>query len=210
MRALPPVSDASRIFCVGRNYAAHAREMGAERPTQPVFFMKPASSRVAPGPVRLPRGHGRIDFEGELVLLLSGDPAAPVAGVGLGVDLTLRDRQAELKRQGLPWEPAKAFDGSALLSSFSPMHGPVDEQFARLMLETRLDGEVRQQAPATAMIFPPSELIRALSAYWHLRAGDLIFTGTPEGVGPIRPGDVIAMRASSPDLSLGPFEWRMD
>lgn len=210
MTAMPAVSDASRIFCVGRNYAAHAREMGAERPQSPVFFMKPGSSRVAPGRLALPSGQGRVDFEGELVLLLSGNNERPVAGVGLGVDLTLRERQAELKRQGLPWEVAKAFDGSALVSPLSPFRGALDNGMAAMQLETRVNGELRQQASATDMLFPPSELLAHLGRYWQLRPGDLLFTGTPEGVGPVCPGDVIEMRAVTPEGVLGPFQWQLE
>jgi fumarylpyruvate hydrolase len=210
MTTMPSVSDASRLFCVGRNYAAHAREMGAERPQTPVFFMKPGSSRVPPGRVALPRGHGRVDFEGELVLLLSGVPERPVAAVGLGVDLTLRERQAELKRQGLPWEVAKAFDGSALVGPLSLFHGALDEGVAAMQLQTRINGELRQQASGADMLFRPSELIAHLGRYWQLRPGDLLFTGTPEGVGPVCPGDVIEMRAVTQDGLLGPFQWQLE
>lgn len=210
MTAMPSVSDASRIFCVGRNYAAHAREMGAERPQSPVFFMKPGSSRVSPGRLALPSGQGRVDFEGELVLLLSGNRERPVAGVGLGVDLTLRERQAELKRQGLPWEVAKAFDGSALVSPLSPFRGELDDGIAAIQLETRVNGELRQQASATDMLFRPSELLAHLGRYWQLRPGDLLFTGTPEGVGPVCPGDVIEMRAVTQEGVLGPFQWQLE
>jgi fumarylpyruvate hydrolase len=210
MTTTPSVSDASRLFCVGRNYAAHAREMGAERPPTPVFFMKPGSSRVLPGKAVLPSGHGRVDFEGELVLLLSGDPETPVAGIGLGVDLTLREQQAELKRQSLPWEVAKAFDGSALVAPFAPFRGRLNEGVAAMQLETRVNGELRQQASAADMLFRPSELIAHLGRYWQLRPGDLLFTGTPEGVGPVCPGDVIEMRAVTPEGVLGPFQWQLE
>jgi len=209
---LPEVSDASRLFCIGRNYAAHAREMGAERPEEPVIFIKPGSVRRGPGPVILPTAFGRVDFEGELLLLLSGEPETPVAGVSLGVDLTLRERQAALKRKGLPWETAKAFEGSALMGDFSPL--PAPEQLDELAFETRINGEVRQRGRASDMLFTPLELIRALSVFWQPRAGDVLFTGTPEGVGPIQPGDVIELQTGPLEtgiaMPLGPFQWQME
>lgn len=210
MSELPPTSDASRLFCVGRNYADHAREMGAERPAEPVLFLKPGSVAVPPGPARLPRGMGRVDFEGEMTLLLSGNPWRPVAGVGLGVDLTLRDRQAGLKEKRLPWDTAKAFDGSALLGGFTALSGRLDDDFRALCFETRINGERRQHGCVSDMLFPPLELVKAVGRFWQLRAGDVIYTGTPAGVGPLQPGDVIEMQWSGGGIETAPFVWTME
>lgn len=198
--ALP--EPGARIFCVGRNYREHAREMGAPETGRPVLFLKPASACCAPGPARLPTGHGRVDFEGELVFELSGDPRDPVRGAALGVDLTLRDLQGELKQQGLPWDSAKGFDGSALLGPRVPV--PTDETAA---LEFRLwvNDQLRQQGRAQEMRRPPRDLVAAIAAYWEPRAGDLLFSGTPAGVGPLQPGDEISM--DSPQL--GSAAWQL-
>lgn len=210
MSDAPRVSDASRLICVGRNYADHAREMGAERPTEPVLFLKPGTAAVPPGPARLPEGLGRVDFEGEMTLLLSGNSARPVAGIGLGVDLTLRERQSMLKEKRLPWDTAKAFDGSALLGGFSPFHEDGDDDLRDLAFETRINGECRQQGRVSDMLFPPLALIDAVSRFWQPRAGDVLFTGTPSGVGPIEPGDVIEMNWTGGGLKAPPAVWTME
>ncbi|MCP1728014.1 fumarylpyruvate hydrolase [Natronospira proteinivora] len=207
---LPPVDDASRLFCVGRNFADHAREMGAERPRHPVIFLKPGSARVPPGPVRLPCGLGRVDFEGELTLLLSGREAQPFAGVGLGVDLTLREAQSRLKQDRLPWTVAKAFDGSALLGPFMPWPADLSADLSNLCFETRVNGESRQQGYGHDMLFTPAELISALSRFWCLRAGDVLFTGTPAGVGPLHPGDVIELAIRQPEMGGAAASWQME
>lgn len=194
MTALPAVDDGSRLICVGRNYADHAREMGAERPARPVLFLKPGTARVPPGPVRLPSTLGRVDFEGELALLLSGDPAAPIAGVGLAVDLTLRDLQSDLKAHRLPWDTAKAFDGSALLGRFRPFAARHDRDLEELAFETCLNGRVRQHGHVRDMLFGPVTLVEAAARFWTPRPGDVMLTGTPAGVGPLTDGDVIEMR----------------
>lgn len=196
-----PASGA-RIFCIGRNYAEHAREMRAETPPEPVIFMKPSSSCLGPGAVPFPAGHGQVDFEGELVFELSGDLSAPIRAAGLGVDLTLRDRQAELKAKGLPWETAKAFEGSALLG---PRVALQSATLGDLSFRLLLNDQLRQQGQASEMIFSPEELVRALSVFWTPRAGDLLFSGTPSGVGPLQPGDEIFM--DSPQL--GSAVWQL-
>lgn len=209
MSVPPRVSDASRLICVGRNYADHAREMGAERPAEPVLFLKPGAAAVPPGPARLPEGLGRVDFEGEMTLLLSGDPARPVAGIGLGVDLTLRERQTGLKEKRLPWDTAKAFDGSALLGGFTAFDSDRDDGFRTLAFETRVNGECRQRGHVSDMLFPPLALVAAAGRYWQPRAGDVLFTGTPAGVGPIASGDVIEMKWTGGGLKAPPAVWTM-
>ena len=202
-----------RIFCVGRNYADHAKELGNLMPepgSTPIIFMKPVTSLVKQGaPLVLPKGVGAVHHEMELVLVLgeggANIPAASalkhVTGATLGLDLTLRDEQARLKQAGSPWELAKAFDGSAAVGTFSPVPGNFDLQ-ALDMLCT-VNGQVRQHDNTRNMLFPVAAIVAFLSTRWQLLPGDLIYTGTPAGVGPLRPADRIEI--SSP--SLGSFAW---
>lgn len=194
-----------RIFCVGRNYAAHAREMGADpQRTAPFFFMKPADS-VVPGGARLPYPQDTADFhhEVELVVALGRggeglDPQAALAlvyGYAVGVDLTKRDRQAEAKKAGEPWERSKAFERSAPVSALATAAAighPFDNH-----ISLSVNGATRQDATTADMIWTVPEIIARLSRLWTLRPGDLIFTGTPEGVGPLAFGDVVEARIES-------------
>jgi 2-keto-4-pentenoate hydratase/2-oxohepta-3-ene-1,7-dioic acid hydratase in catechol pathway len=199
----------NRIFCIGRNYAEHAKEMGNALPPEPVVFMKPATSLVAGARLLLPRDRGAVHHEMELVLALGREAAdvapgaalALVAGVTLGLDLTLRDEQARLKQVGAPWELAKAFDNAAALGRFTAAPFKFDPQ-ALDMLCT-VNGQVRQQGNTRDMLFPIAAILVFLSRRWRLLPGDLVYTGTPAGVGPLRPGDRIEI--SSP--SLGTFGW---
>lgn len=202
-----------RIFCVGRNYAEHAKELGNIMPSPgstPLIFMKPVTSLVLQGaPLHLPKGLGAVHHEIELVLILGegGRDISPeaalkhVAGATLGLDLTLRDEQARLKQAGAPWELAKAFDGAAALGAFSPVPGKFDPQ-ALDMLCT-VNGQVRQHGNTRDMLFPIVTLVAFLSSRWRLLPGDLIYSGTPAGVGPLRPADRVEI--SSP--ALGTFAW---
>jgi len=202
-----------RIFCVGRNYADHAKELGNIMPSPgstPIIFMKPVTSLVLQGsPLHLPQGLGAVHHEMELVLILGegGRGIAPeialkhVAGATLGLDLTLRDEQARLKEAGAPWELAKAFDEGAALGSFTPVPGKFDLQ-ALDMLCT-VNGQMRQHDNTRHMLFPVATIIAFLSSRWRLLPGDLIYTGTPAGVGPLRPADRIEISSSA----LGSFAW---
>jgi 2-keto-4-pentenoate hydratase/2-oxohepta-3-ene-1,7-dioic acid hydratase in catechol pathway len=206
---LESLSVPRRIFCIGRNYAEHAKEMGNALPPEPVVFMKPATSLVAGARLPLPRDRGAVHHEMELVLALGREAAdvapgaalALVAGVTLGLDLTLRDEQARLKQAGAPWELAKAFDNAAALGRFTPAPFKFDPQ-AMDMLCT-VNGQVRQQGNTRDMLFPIAAILAFLSRRWRLLPGDLVYTGTPAGVGPLRPGDRIEI--SSP--ALGTFGW---
>jgi fumarylpyruvate hydrolase len=184
-----------RIYCVGRNYGKHVAEMGGDPKAQPpIFFMKPADAATAAGEVPYPPGTRNLHHEVELVLALGGGGAnlSPeramelVAALGVGVDLTRRDLQNEAKDRGQPWDAAKGFDASAPLGLLRPLEacGPLD---GRIWLS--VNGRPRQDASLSEMIWSPPEIIAALSRLWRLEAGDLIFTGTPEGVGPLVPGD---------------------
>jgi fumarylpyruvate hydrolase len=184
-----------RIFCVGRNFAEHAREMGMpiER-GRPVFFMKPREALLpGGGDLPYPPETRELHHEVELVAALRAggrdlDPQAAleaVFGYAVGLDLTRRDLQAELKAKGLPWELAKSFEHSAPISPIRPWQGPPPTGIIRLAV----NGELRQQARLEEMLFGVGEVLAWLSRYFEPMAGDLVFLGTPAGVGPLRPGD---------------------
>jgi fumarylpyruvate hydrolase len=185
-----------RILCVGRNYAAHRREMGGEDRDPPFFFAKPADALVPLGGF-IPYPSATADFhhEVELVVALGGggeaiDPGAAlglVFGYGVGVDLTRRDRQAAARAKGQPWEAAKGFDRSAPVGAIRAASGPPPG--GRIALT--VNGVVRQQAAVCDMIWNVSEIIAQASTLWRLAPGDLIFTGTPDGVGPLSRGDAV-------------------
>lgn len=187
------VFPVGRIFCVGRNYAAHAREMGADPNAEPpLFFMKPASAAIcAPAHIPYPRDTTDLHHEVELVLALDrggsdidfDQAKACIFGYAVGVDLTKRDRQSEAKEKGHPWERAKAFDASAPISAIRPVLDGEHTDDAHIRLS--VNGKVRQHANIADMIWPAAAIIGHLSRIWRLCAGDLIFTGTPEGVGAI-------------------------
>ena len=200
-----------RIFCVGRNYADHAKELGNLMPAAgsiPIIFMKPITSLVQGSTLSLPRGVGAVHHEMELVVALAkggsglSESAAVghVAGATLGLDLTLRDEQARLKQAGSPWELAKAFDDAAALGSFVPAGGL---DLRSIEMRCTVDGALRQHGNTRDMLFPVATIIAFLSTRWRLLPGDLIYTGTPAGVGPLEPGQKIEI--SSP--ALGSFSW---
>ncbi len=176
------------IYCVGRNSAAHAREMGA-RPAaageEPVVFLKPTSAWVAaPGPIVVPAGIGELHHEAELVLRIG--PGGQPDALALGLDLTDRARQAAAKQAGLPWAAAKGFRGSAAVGPWVPLAAapPLD----RLRFTLHVDGVLRQQGDTRDMLHPVPRLLAWLQRWFGLCAGDLVFTGTPEGVGPLQAG----------------------
>lgn len=190
-----------KILAVGRNYAEHVKEMGAPVGRPPVFFLKPATAIVHDGAtVILPAGVGSVHHEVELVVAIGkGGRSIPretalehVAGYGVGVDLTLRDLQKEAKQRGEPWSVAKGFDGSAPLSTFVPRDRVGDG--AGLGIELSVNGEVRQRDSTASMTRGVGELIEAGSRWMSLERGDLLFTGTPAGVGPVVPGDRLEAR----------------
>ncbi|HTT43088.1 MAG TPA: fumarylacetoacetate hydrolase family protein [Steroidobacteraceae bacterium] len=185
-----------RIYCVGRNYAAHVREMGNDPQREPpVFFMKPADAVVPNGAaVPYPPGTHNLHHEIELVVALhsGGRDLAPAAarthvfGYGAGNDLTRRDLQNFARERGLPWDTSKGFDGSAPLSALRPAAAGHPER-GRIWL--KVNDVLRQEADLSEMLWDVPHIIAALSRLYELRAGDLIFTGTPAGVGALQPGD---------------------
>ena len=185
-----------RILCVGRNYAAHRREMGGDDRDPPFFFAKPADAIVPPGgQVRYPPATSDLHHEIELVVALKGGGAdvppaqalSLVYGYAVGVDLTRRDLQNAAKAKGHPWDAAKGFDASAPISAIRKWTGAPPQ--GRIALS--VNGELRQDGQVADMIWNLAEVIAEASRLWTLAPGDLIFTGTAEGVGPIVPGDVV-------------------
>ena len=191
-----------RIYCVGRNFADHAREMGAApaEPAsrgRPVFFLKPSDAIVLDGVVPYPPGTRELHHEVELVVALGTDAPpgelarteamALVAGYGVGLDLTRRDLQAEAKAKGLPWDIGKAFDFSAPMSAIVPAADA--GELATLTLTLDVNGERRQHGALRDLIWDVADILHELSKLYRLRAGDLVFMGTPSGVGPLQPGD---------------------
>jgi 2-keto-4-pentenoate hydratase/2-oxohepta-3-ene-1,7-dioic acid hydratase in catechol pathway len=188
---LPPVTP-SKIICVGRNYREHAKELGNEAPAEPLLFFKPPSSLLKPGgTILMPAVSSRVDFEGELALVIGkrtrnlaadADWRSVIRGYTLANDVTARDLQ---KRDG-QWTRAKGFD---TFCAVGPMVSDEVDPEAGLMLETRLNGELRQQGSTGDFIFAIPELLAYISAAFTLEPGDLILTGTPAGVGPLAAGD---------------------
>ena len=185
-----------KIFCVGRNYAAHAQEMNAETPEAPVIFLKPSTAILHDGgAVVVPPFSKELHYEVEMVVLMArgGKNIATVSaldyvgGYAVGVDMTLRDVQAEAKKRGLPWTVAKGFDTSAPVSKFVEREHVPDPH--ALDLSLKVNGVVRQQANTRDMIFSIAEIIAYISSIFTLEPGDLIFTGTPDGVGRVGSGD---------------------
>jgi len=197
-----------RIYCVGRNFADHAREMGATAPASkaergtPVFFHKPAGAIVTDGEVAYPPATRELHHEVELVVAIGRDAPpgllpvdgaqALVFGYGIGLDLTRRDLQAAAKAKGLPWDSAKGFDQSAPVSELVP--APDASDLAPRLLSLDVNGERRQQSTLDQLIWDVPEILHELSKLYALRAGDLVFMGTPAGVAALQPGDACVAR----------------
>ena len=187
-----------RILCVGRNYAAHRREMGGgDDPDPPFFFAKPADAVVASGAdIPYPQATAELHHEVELVAALGAggadvspdDALSLVFGYAVGVDLTRRDLQSAARGKGQPWDAAKGFDQSAPIGAIRPADGPPPQ--GRIALS--VNGQARQDALVSDMIWDVANIIAQASRLWRLAPGDLIFTGTPEGVGPLARGDAVA------------------
>lgn len=200
-----------KVVCVGRNYAAHAHELGNEVPTSPLLFMKPTSSIVSvhsPLVRPNPEVFGETHYEAELCIQLSADLSNATAeqaqraigGVTLGLDLTLRDLQNQLKDKGQPWERAKCFDGACVLADW------VDPQafgdFTQVRYQLYINNELKQDGDSALMLFPVYELLAEISHAFSLQAGDVIMTGTPSGVGILQAGDELK-------LVLGAHKWQL-
>jgi fumarylpyruvate hydrolase len=206
-----PVQGAStlfpvhRVYCVGRNYAEHAKEMGFTGREPPFFFLKPADAVVpvaegATGRVPYPSLTQNLHHEVELVVAIgkggkniaAADARTHVFGYAVGLDMTRRDLQGEMKKQGRPWCIGKAFDASAPIGPISPVERVPD--IAQASIELQVNGDVRQTSNISQLIWDIGETIEHLSAAWELQPGDLIFTGTPEGVGAVVRGDTLVAK----------------
>lgn len=186
-----------RVFCIGRNYADHAREMGASvDKANPMFFTKPADALVTDGAdVPYPSATNDLHHEVEMVVALGAggsdlsvdEARALVWGYGVGLDLTRRDLQAQAKAKGSPWDVAKGFDHSAPISALVPASEAKPLPGTRIALE--INGETRQQATLADMVLDVPEILSALSRLFELKAGDIVYTGTPAGVAALQRGD---------------------
>ena len=185
-----------KILCIGRNYVDHIKELGNEPPDRPVIFMKPATSVIFEGEsIIIPPYSSDCHHEAELAVLIGKDgkdipetqALEHVAGYGVAIDLTLRDVQAELKKKGLPWDIAKGFDTACPLSAFVAADRVKDPQALQIMLT--VNDETRQNASTALMIHSIPQIISYISSIFTLEQGDVILTGTPAGVGPVKSGD---------------------
>ena len=196
----PIALPVNKVVCIGRNYLDHIQEMNSVVSEAPLLFMKPKSAMCdMTMPLAIPTDKGACHNELEVAVLLENslknasepEVAAAIWGIGLGLDLTLRDVQASLKKQGQPWERAKAFDNSAPLSSFVPL--AEFDNLDNLRFSLKINGEVRQQGHTALMLHKIIPLIAHMSTVFSLDAGDVILTGTPKGVGPLNDGDTVAV-----------------
>ena len=189
-----------KIICVGRNYLAHIKELDNDLPTEPLFFMKPDTALLPEGEAfPYPGFSNEIHYETELVLRIcksghnieEAEAAGHYDAITVGIDFTARDLQNQCKAKGHPWEKAKAFDGSAVVGKFKEIR---DLQNAtNIAFGMKLNGEWAQQGHSRDMIFSFNRIIAHISRFVTLKEGDFIFTGTPQGVGAVRPGDVLEL-----------------
>lgn len=203
----------SKVICVGKNYEAHVREMGSRGgAAEPTIFLKPPTAVTGGGLLSVPDDWGLLHHEIELCSLIGqgGRDIAEasaldrVAGYAVGLDLTLRDRQAEAKGAGGPWTLAKGFDGAAPVGPFVPASDVPDPQALELVLQ--VNGEERQRGSTADMLFPIATLIAFVSRFMTIEAGDLLMTGTPAGVGPLAEGD----RLHAEITGLPPLDLRIE
>ncbi|NOI17405.1 fumarylacetoacetate hydrolase family protein [Vibrio coralliilyticus] len=188
----------SKVVCVGRNYLEHIKELNNAIPDEMVVFNKPSSSISS----QLISHHGEtLHYEGEICFIVSG---GQLSAVGLGLDLTKRELQSKLKNKGLPWERAKAFDGSAVFSRFISLDGIAIES---LEIELFINCVRVQKGAVTQMMYPPQTILEELRTYTTLNDGDIVMTGTPQGVGEVHTGDVFLGRLKVEGKTLIEIEW---
>jgi len=187
-----------KIFCVGRNYSEHAKELNNKVPTEPVIFMKPSTALLKSGETfYYPDFSKNIHYECELVLKIGKNGKhieekfahKYIEAISVGIDFTARDLQNKLKEKGLPWELAKGFDGSAVVGNFILIDALNDLRNIRFSLKK--NNEIVQEGNSSDMIFNYSKIISFISSYFTLQKGDLIYTGTPQGVGEVKIGDTL-------------------
>ncbi len=201
----------ARIFCIGQNYIEHIKELSNPMPEKPVVFMRPLSCLVTPGTeVHFPRHGSELHYEVEVVVRIGrqgqnikeAEALSYIDAITLGVDLTLRDLQKDAKQKGLPWDAAKAFEQSAPLGEFLA-YDPVTINLKDLGFICMINGEIRQNGNTRDMLFGFERLLADLSKIWILKPGDMIYTGTPSGVGPLQIGDSIEVENDQ----IGSFGW---
>jgi 2-keto-4-pentenoate hydratase/2-oxohepta-3-ene-1,7-dioic acid hydratase in catechol pathway len=208
VRLLAPILP-SKVVCLGRNYAAHAAEFGGEVPEEPLVFLKPSTSVSGPGdPIPLPPISNRVDYEGELAVVIgriarnvrAEETFRYILGYTCGNDVTLRD----LQKKDDQWARAKGFDGSCPLGPWVETElDPID-----VHLETRVNGEVRQSANTSDMVFGVATIIEFVTEFMTLLPGDVIMTGTPEGVGKLEPGDKVEVVVDGIGVLMNPVGGR--
>ena len=188
----------SKVICVGRNYLEHIKELNNAVPDEMVVFNKPSSSISS----QLISHHGEtLHYEGEICFIVR---EGQLSAVGLGLDLTKRELQSKLKNKGLPWERAKAFDGSAVFSRFISLDGIAIES---LEIELFINCVRVQKGAVTQMMYPPYTILEELRTYTTLNDGDIVMTGTPQGVGEVHTGDVFLGRLKAEGKTLIEIEW---
>ncbi|MCB0483512.1 MAG: fumarylacetoacetate hydrolase family protein [Flavobacteriales bacterium] len=188
-----------KIICIGRNYVAHARELNNPLPPKPVVFLKPETAIVLRNmPFFIPEHSNDVHYEAELVFKIAKNGKfieekfahKYLNSVTVGIDFTARDVQEDCKAKGLPWEIAKAFDGAAVVGEFQPLTSEALQQ--PILFSLKKNGVIVQSGNSEDMIFNPAAIISYVSRIFMLKKGDLIFTGTPAGVGPVAKGDVLS------------------
>lgn len=220
MSGLKYIDNARKILCIGRNYAEHIKELNNARPQQPFFFLKPSSSVLKPndGPFLVPKGVV-VHHEVELAVILNRtlknlssdfsheEALDSIEGYALSIDMTARNVQDEAKKKGLPWTIGKGFDTFLPLSQFIPKERIPDPYSVDLSLS--INGVKKQQDKTNLMIFPIHKILSYMSAIMTLEKGDIILTGTPKGVGPVKPEDHVkaTMRINGEDLEDGTIEF---
>jgi 2-keto-4-pentenoate hydratase/2-oxohepta-3-ene-1,7-dioic acid hydratase in catechol pathway len=202
--------QSGRVFCIGRNYVEHIRELSNATPTKPLFFIKPASCLVKPGEkIHFPKHGNELHHEVEVVVQISRggkvkneeEARNAIGFLTLGLDLTLRDVQDEQKKKGLPWEIAKAFDQSSPLGNFIPFDKSID--LNNISFSCKVNGIEKQRGNTEHMMISIQKQLMELSTIWSLLPGDLLYTGTPSGVGPLKIGDTIEITSDA----IGSFAW---
>jgi 2-keto-4-pentenoate hydratase/2-oxohepta-3-ene-1,7-dioic acid hydratase in catechol pathway len=189
----------SKIVCVGRNYTAHIAELNNETPDQMVLFNKPNSAITTV--LLATHNNDTLHYETELCFVVKNHC---LVGVGLGLDLTKRTLQSKLKEKGLPWERAKAFDGSVLLTSFIAL----SDNMQHFTFELKINDTLVQQGNTDFMLYKPSQILQEISDFMRLEDGDIIMTGTPSGVGEVLSGSLFTLRLYANDQLLFEQQWR--
>jgi 2-keto-4-pentenoate hydratase/2-oxohepta-3-ene-1,7-dioic acid hydratase in catechol pathway len=200
------------IFCIGRNYSEHAKELNNPVPTTPVVFLKPTSSVCYDGEnIILPKQSSCVHHELEVIVVIGkngkniseSEAHTHISHIGVGLDLTARDLQDMAKEKKLPWTISKGFDTFSAMSAFAPFDGKI-ETLKNIDFELKINNEIRQVGNTSGMIFSIPYIVSYLSTVFTLSPGDIIYTGTPAGVGPLKAGDiVVAKMKDSVTLSLG-------